>query len=342
MKKFETRQSWINNLNPTLKVGILAFLMVLTFLPAGFFPLMFVLITLIVLFATGRIPTKKLKPIFKLLLTIFIFVFIINWLVSKTPGAVFDLSHTRNILGWSWDELVNKGWVKKTGDIYWASSPIWGGWVAQSITNVKPLSGAYVEYKIGETVWYLSYYAPWYALSNQVVISSLTITTRLFCMMMIFSILVNTTSTIQLAHAFENIFTPLKIFKAPVVELSIIIALAIKFVPNLLQEANKLKDAQASRGLDFRNGNIITKIKALISLVVPMFNIAFIKADQLSDAMEARNFNPSKKRTMYKLYKINVHDWFIFISFILLIALYSCLVAWKVIISPTFLIDCFM
>ena len=127
-------------------------------------------------------------------------------------------------------------------------------------------------------------------------------------MMMIFSILVNTTTTLQLAHAFENIFSPLKLFKAPVSEIGFIIATSIKFVPNLLAEANKLIDAQASRGCDFKNGKFITKIKAIGNLFVPMFNIAFNQADQLSDAMEARGFDPKIKRTRYKTNKIFVYD----------------------------------
>ncbi|MCQ3915598.1 MAG: energy-coupling factor transporter transmembrane protein EcfT [Mycoplasmoidaceae bacterium] len=78
--------------------------------------------------------------------------------------------------------------------------------------------------------------------------------------------------------------------------------MAVRFVPSLFDEANKIISAQASRGVDFRNGHLITKIKAVGSLVVPMFAASFNHADKLSDAMEARNFVPRAKRTKYRLY----------------------------------------
>jgi energy-coupling factor transport system permease protein len=83
------------------------------------------------------------------------------------------------------------------------------------------------------------------------------------------------------------------------------ISIALRFVPSLLEESQKIMKAQASRGVDFRNGNFKDKIKSLVSLVVPMFSVAFHKADQLADAMEARAYNPRYDRTRYRNYPIN-------------------------------------
>jgi energy-coupling factor transport system permease protein len=82
------------------------------------------------------------------------------------------------------------------------------------------------------------------------------------------------------------------------------ISIAIRFVPSLLQEAQRILNAQASRGVDFHNGKFNEKVKALISLVVPMFAIAFYKADDLASAMEARSYNPRCIRTRYRSYGI--------------------------------------
>jgi energy-coupling factor transport system permease protein len=86
------------------------------------------------------------------------------------------------------------------------------------------------------------------------------------------------------------------------------ISIALRFVPSLLDESQRILKAQASRGVDFTNGNIKDKAKSLVSLVVPMFSIAFLKADDLSNAMEARAYNPRYTRTRYRNYPIKVID----------------------------------
>jgi energy-coupling factor transport system permease protein len=82
------------------------------------------------------------------------------------------------------------------------------------------------------------------------------------------------------------------------------ISLAIRFVPSLLEEAQKILNAQASRGVDFGNGNIKEKGKALVSLIIPMFSIAFIKSNELANAMEVRGYNARYRRTQYRELKV--------------------------------------
>jgi energy-coupling factor transport system permease protein len=98
-----------------------------------------------------------------------------------------------------------------------------------------------------------------------------------------------------------------------------VISLAIRFVPTLLDESQKILNAQASRGVDFKNGNLPDKAKALVSLVIPMFLISFIKANDLAAAMEVRNYNPRYRRTQYRSYRIAAIDIIsIFLIFIIL------------------------
>ncbi|MDE7433994.1 MAG: energy-coupling factor transporter transmembrane protein EcfT [Mycoplasmoidaceae bacterium] len=82
------------------------------------------------------------------------------------------------------------------------------------------------------------------------------------------------------------------------------ISIAIRFVPSLIAESQKILKAQASRGVDFSYGKIQDKLKSLVSLVVPMFSVAFHKADDLANAMEARSYNPRFSRTRYRSYPI--------------------------------------
>jgi energy-coupling factor transport system permease protein len=89
------------------------------------------------------------------------------------------------------------------------------------------------------------------------------------------------------------------------------ISLAIRFVPSLLQESQKILNAQASRGVDFGNGNILDKGKALISLIIPMFSISVIKSNDLAFAMEVKSYDPRRSRTNYRTYKIQKSDFII-------------------------------
>ena len=88
-----------------------------------------------------------------------------------------------------------------------------------------------------------------------------------------------------------------------------IISIALRFIPTLINETNKILKAQASRGVDFNEGNIKTKIGQIISLIVPMFIISYKKAIDLSDAMDARGYNPDKKRTSINVIKFKWGDY---------------------------------
>ena len=80
-----------------------------------------------------------------------------------------------------------------------------------------------------------------------------------------------------------------------------IISIALRFIPDLLDEAKRIMKAQASRGADFNEGSFMEKIKSIISLIIPLFISAFQRAEELANAMESRNYNPEATRTKYKV-----------------------------------------
>lgn len=171
-----------------------------------------------------------------------------------------------------------------------------------SIVNVNGISYLYGYF----------YSSPWYGFSSEAISLMIFVSTKIFLMILIVTILTSTTSSIQLTCALEDILNPLRVFRLPVTEWSMTIALGLRFIPSLLDESNRIMKAQASRGLDFKNGNIKDKIFSLTSLVVPLFSIAFKKAAELSYAMEARGYNPRKFRTRYREYGIKPFDWILF------------------------------
>lgn len=139
----------------------------------------------------------------------------------------------------------------------------------------------------------------WYSLFQ-----TIKILIRLLNMFALTLILTSSTKPLDLTNALEWFFTPLKLIKLPVHEISMTISLALRFIPTLLDETNRILKAQASRGVDFEHGGVFAKFKAIISLIIPLFVSAFQRSDELSNAMEARGYNPKAKRTKY-----NVLHW---------------------------------
>ena len=127
------------------------------------------------------------------------------------------------------------------------------------------------------------------------------------------TILTSSTKPLDLTLAIEDLLNPLKKIGFPSHELAMMISIALRFIPDLLDEAKRIMKAQASRGVDFSEGKLTDKIKAIISLIIPLFISAFQRAEDLANAMESRNYNPEAKRTRYKTLKWRRTDTLAFI-----------------------------
>ena len=110
-------------------------------------------------------------------------------------------------------------------------------------------------------------------------------------------LLTYTTSPIALTDAMEILFGPLKKLKVPVHEMSMMMSMALRFIPTLIEETDKIMSAQKARGADFESGNILARAKALIPILVPLFISAFRRADELATAMECRCYHGGEGRT---------------------------------------------
>ena len=110
-------------------------------------------------------------------------------------------------------------------------------------------------------------------------------------------LLTYTTSPIQLTDALERLLGPLKKIHAPIHELAMIMSIALRFIPTLIEETDKIMSAQKARGADFETGNILQRAKAMIPLLVPLFISAFRRADELAVAMECRCYHGGQGRT---------------------------------------------
>ena len=113
-------------------------------------------------------------------------------------------------------------------------------------------------------------------------------------------LLTYTTSPIALTDGLESLLGPLKKIKVPVHELSMMMCIALRFIPTLIEETDKIMSAQKARGADFENGNLLQKVKALVPILVPLFISAFRRADELATAMECRCYQGGEGRTKMK------------------------------------------
>ena len=109
-----------------------------------------------------------------------------------------------------------------------------------------------------------------------------------------------TTSPIALTDGLESLLSPLKKLHAPVQELSMMMCIALRFIPTLLEETDKIMSAQKARGADFESGNLLARAKAMIPILVPLFISAFRRADELATAMECRCYHGGEGRTRLK------------------------------------------
>ena len=133
-------------------------------------------------------------------------------------------------------------------------------------------------------------------------------------------LLTYTTSPIALTDGLESLLGPLKVLRVPVHELSMMMCIALRFIPTLIEETDKIMSAQKARGADFESGNILDRAKALVPILVPLFISAFRRADELATAMECRCYQGGDGRTKMKLLRYQRRDFAAFGVGVLLIA----------------------
>ncbi|PWM52637.1 MAG: transporter [Bacillota bacterium] len=144
--------------------------------------------------------------------------------------------------------------------------------------------------------------AQWWVItiSWESIINMIFLAMRLFLLVLGTSVLTLTTTPVALTDGIESLLTPLKWIHFPVHELALIMSIALRFIPTLIDETNRIISAQKARGANFETGGLIKRAKAMIPVLVPLLVSAFRRAEDLGDAMDARCYSGSKGRTKYK------------------------------------------
>jgi len=150
---------------------------------------------------------------------------------------------------------------------------------------------------------------------------------RFVLIIFISTLMTLTTPPLSLSDAVEYLLRPLKVIKFPVHEVSLMLSIALRFVPTLMDETEKIMNAQRARGVDFNDGTLIEKMKAIVPLLIPLFVSSFKRADELATAMEARGYQGGEGRTRYRILEWKTRDTVAMVAFgiltILLIVLRS-------------------
>lgn len=147
---------------------------------------------------------------------------------------------------------------------------------------------------------------------------------RILTLIIGMSLLTYTTSPIMLTDAIERLLSPLKKIKFPVHELSMMMTIALRFIPTLVEETDKIMSAQKARGADMDSGNVLKRAKALVPVLIPLFVSAFKRANELATAMECRCYHGGEGRTRLKILKTASRDY---IAAVVMLALFAGVIA---------------
>ena len=161
--------------------------------------------------------------------------------------------------------------------------------------------------------------------------NAIFIAVRILTLILLSAVLTFTTSPNSLTDAIERLMKPLKVFHVKVHEIAMIMTIALRFVPTLLEETEKIMAAQKARGADMESGGLVQRIKALIPVLIPLFVSAFRRAFDLATAMESRCYNGGSGRTKMKVLKLGRVD---FTSIALCVLFLAAFIALNIVIPP--------
>ena len=315
--QYYNSNSWVHRLDPRLKIIVLFIYMIAIFLVNNIYALLgFLGFTLIIVFTT-KVPFIKFLRNLMMLVYVFLFMFIFQVLFRKTGNLLATWSFTLTVFNLSASIvalilffLSNK--IIRKGRFVLFVLIIVGSFVLQHYYIATPII---VNYNI------------------EIYDDSLSVATfvlvRIIAIVFTSALLTLTTKPVELNQGLEKLLSPLKKIKLNPAVFCMMVSIALRFIPTLINETTKILKAQASRGVDFKEGSISQKIKQVIALIVPMFAIAYRRAIDLADAMEARGYDPDKERTSMEVLRFKAVDY---VSLILMNVLLIAIVLIKIFI----------
>lgn len=282
--------SFLYRMDPRSKIIALMILMVSAFILNDITQISVMLLLVLVILWIGKIPISRVLKGLRPLMFLLMFTFIFQILLNKTEPVIFD-----EILQFSIMNIVIGFAIIF---IWYFTKKYFPFRFLYFLVMIFSIIFILINVEIGSNLF----------TRNLVVyegglLMAIYIMLRLVVIVTLSTILTLTTKPTDLNLGLEYILKPLRIIRINTEEIALIISIALRYIPTLLDEANKIMLAQASRGVDFTEGKLKDKIMQIISLLVPMFIISFKRSDDLANAMEARSFIPGKVRTRIHILK---------------------------------------
>lgn len=156
----------------------------------------------------------------------------------------------------------------------------------------------------------------WLQITLEGLLNAVKIIIRFVLIIFMSTILTLTTTPLEIADGIESLLKPLKKIKIPVEEIALVLSIALRFVPTLIEETEKIMNAQKSRGVEFNAGSIVERMQKIVPLLIPLFISSIDRADQLATAMTARGYQGGDDRTKFRELNWNQRDYLIFIFFV--------------------------
>lgn len=138
------------------------------------------------------------------------------------------------------------------------------------------------------------------SITHDGLVNSLIIFFRFMVIITASTVLTATTPTLRIADALSWYMKPLRVVKVPVNQITLMISIALRFIPTIMEEAGKITNAQRSRGMNFAEGSLVRRVRRMVPILIPLFVDSFKRAEELATAMEARGYDPAAPRTHYR------------------------------------------
>lgn len=314
--QYYNTNSFIHRLDPRTKIIGIITLIVALFLLTEIIPLLIAFGIVVALVLTTKIPLANFLRSLRMI-TVLLFMTVVFQVLFNQGNEYIPLNLSLNVLNLA---IIIVLWIL----FFLSKKIIRKHWFFLFLIFL--VASFYIQTLILPTKTLANYTLKFY---EKGLITSVVVILRIVSLIFISSILSLTTKPTDLNNGLEKLAKPLKYIGVKVSILTMMISIALRFIPTLINEANKILKAQASRGVDFREAKFKDKINQIISLLIPMFVISYKRAYDLADAMEARGYIPEGKRTSINLLKLKLSDY---LSFIVCFGLLGVAIFYRVVI----------
>ena len=299
--------SWLHKLDPRVKLVSLLGLIISVFIINNIYVLLGFFAMLFIVVFTTKVPMTKFLKSIKAMTFILILTFIFQIIFHPKGELIKSLDFYLSYLNLGIIIVSITLWIFFSKYIKYFRSIcmillVLGLFALQHYLNIGPLITSYqIDFYDGS------------------IIEASFVTIRIIALLFISSFLTLTTTPTEINNGLEKLLSPLKKIGINASSFTMVIAIALRFIPNLILEAQKVLKAQSSRGADFKDGNLINRAIQVVSLIVPMFVVAYKKAIDLGNAMDARGYIPDGKRSSIYLLAYKTPDYILYIFNVILI-----------------------